>query len=232
MTDICFEKAIQTLYEIQTAESLRLEEQTKNTEISFSEKFEKQMKKLIHRREKPYYVLINTAVKRVAVIILAAVITTVSATIGIAAVYQPFADFIMEIFDDHTLFRPNHNNQTSSVDPLAEWKVYTLSYIPEGFEVENEYEDWSEVYVKYSNSSGEFFAVKQLWYDDSTRIDIDTEGTVVEDISILGVNGIYYENKGEKIICFTYNSVFVILNGNIDKNELVNIAISLNLEEK
>lgn len=232
MTDISFEKAIQTLYSIQTAESLRLEEQTRSTEISFSEKFETQMKKLIHRREKPYYVLINTAAKRVAMIILVAVITFVSTTIGIAKIYQPFADFIMEIFDDHTLFRPNRTDQTSSTDPLAEWKSYTPSYIPEGFEVENEYEDWSEVYVKYSNSSGEFFAIKQLWYDDSTRIDIDTEGTVVEDISILGVNGIYYENKGEKIICFTYNSVFVILNGNIDKNELVNIAISLNLEEK
>ena len=87
MTDICFEKAIQTLYDIQTAESLRLEEQTKNTEISFSEKFENQMKKLINRREKPYYVLINTAAKRVAMIILVAVITVVSTTIGIAAIY-------------------------------------------------------------------------------------------------------------------------------------------------
>ena len=232
MTDICFEKAIQALYDIQTAESLCLEERTKNAEISFSEKFEKQMKKLIHRREKPYYVLINTAVKRVAMIILVAVITVVSTTIGIAAIYQPFADFIMEIFDDHTLFRPSHSNQTSSTDPLAEWKAYTPSYIPKGFEVENKYEDWSEVYVKYSDGSGKFFAIKQLWYDDSTRIDIDTEGTVVETVSILGTDGIYYENKGEKIICFTYNSVFVILNGNIDKNELINIAISLNLEEK
>ena len=230
MTDICFEKAIQTLYDIQTAESLRLEEQTKNTEISFSEKFEKQMNKLVHRREKPYYVLINTAAKRVAVIILAAVITTVSATIGIAAIYQPFADFIMEIFDDHTLFRPNHSTQTSSTDPLAEWKSYTPSYIPEGFEVETETTDWEYRYVMYT-STDTFFWIEQLSQYNG-QVLIDTEGTSIEDIYINGIKGIYYESKGEKTIILLTNNNCITVQGNIDKNELINIANSLNLEEK
>lgn len=230
MTDICFEKAIQTLYDIQTAESLHLEEQTKNTEISFSENFEKQMNKLIHRREKPYYVLINTATKRVAVIILAVIITTVSATIGIAAIYQPFADFIMEIFDDHTLFRPNHSSQISSTDPLTEWKAYTPSYIPEGFEVETETTDWEYRYVMYSETD-RFFWIEQLSQYNG-QVLIDTEGTSIEDIYINGIKGIYYENKGEKTIILLTNNNCITVQGNIDKNELVNIANSLNFEEK
>ena len=230
MTDICFEKAIQTLYDIQTAESLRLEEQTKNTEISFSEKFEKQMKKLIHRREKPYYVLINTAAKRVAMIILVAVITVVSTTIGIAAIYQPFADFIMEVFEDHTLFRPNHNNQTSSADPFAEWKSYTPSYIPKGFDVKTEVTDWEYIHTVYS-SDEQFFWIEQ-YSNYNGNISIDTEGTSIEDIYVSGVKGIYYENKGERRIMFLFRDTTITIHGNIDKNELINIAISLNLEEK
>lgn len=232
MTEICFEKTIQTLYDIQTAESLRLEEQTKNAEISFSEKFENQMKKLINRREKPYYVLINTAVKRVAMIILAAVITVVSTTIGIAAIYQPFADFIMEIFDDHTLFRPNHSNQTSSTDPLAEWKSYIPSYIPEGFEVEMEYKDILDSSIMYTDGKGFFFQINQSYYDGGTQIAIDTENTTIEDVYIGNVKGVYYENKGERTLMVLYKNSHIDIYGNIDKKELINIANSLNLEEK
>ncbi len=231
MTDICFEKAIQSLYDIQTAESLCLEEQTKNTEIFFSEKFEKLMNKLIHRREKPYYVLINTAAKRVAVIILAAVITTVSATIGIAAIYQPFADFIMEIFDDHTLFRPNPDNQTSSVDPLAEWKAYTPSYIPKGFEVTNQSTDDYSSFIRYSNQKGENFRIIQTLAGGAGTY-LDTESAEGEYINIDGIEIFYYENKGENRIFFKKGVTMIFVNGNIDKNELINIAISLNLEEK
>ena len=230
MTDICFEKAIQTLYDIQTAESLRLEEQTKVTEISFSEKFETQIKKLIHRREKQYYVLINTVAKRVAMIILAVIITTVSATIGIAAIYQPFADFIMEIFDDHTLIRPNPDNQTSSVDPLSKWKAYTPSYIPEGFEVKNRMTGFEYDFKRYSSKEGFFFIEQCAVYNG--HISIDTEGVCVEDIYINGIKGIYYENKGEKTIILLTNNNCITVQGNIDKNKLINIANSLNIEEK
>ena len=230
MTDVCFEKAIQTLYEIQTAESLHLEEQTKNTEISFSEKFETQMRKLIHRREKPYYVLINTAAKRVAVIILLIIIAFTSTTIGVAKIYQPFEDFIMEIFDDHTLFRPNHSSQTSSTDPLAEWKVYTPSYIPEGFEVKNRMTGFEYDFKRYSSKEGFFFIEQCAVYNG--HISIDTEGVCVEDIYINGIKGIYYENKGEKTIILLTNNNCITVQGNIDKNELINIANSLNFEEK
>lgn len=230
MTDICFEKAIQTLYDIQTAESLHLEEQTKNAEISFSENFEKQMKKLIHRREKPYYVLINTTAKRVAVIVLLIIIAFTSTTIGVAKIYQPFADFIMEIFDDHTLFRPNHSTQTSSVDPLAEWKAYTPSYIPEGFEVNNRMTGFEYDFKRYLSKEGHFFIEQCAVYNG--HISIDTEGISVEDIYINEIKGIYYENKGENTIILLINNNCITIQGNIDKSELVNIAISLNLEEK
>ncbi len=231
MTDVCFEKAIQTLYEIQTAESLRLEEQTKNTEIFFSEKFEKQMKKLIHRREKPYYVLINTAVKRVAVIILAAVITTVSATIGIAAVYQPFADFIMEIFEDHTLFKQKPYDSASSADPLDEWKEYKLSKTPDGFIVETCVPQPFYSEKKYVNNDGEYFVIIQSLLSNS-QSGFDTEGTEGEFIKVGNIDAFTFENKGEARIYIPYKSNSISIYGNIDKNKLINIANSLNFEEK
>ncbi len=231
MTDICFEKAIQTLYSIQTAESLRLEEQTKVIEISFSEKFEKQMKKLIHRREKPYYVLINTAAKRVAMIILVAVITFVSTTIGIAKIYQPFADFIMEIFEDHTLFKQKPYDSALSADPLAEWKEYKLPITPDGFIVETYVSQPFYSEKKYVNSDGEYVVIIQSLLANS-QSGFDTEGTEGEFIKVGNIDAFTFENKGETRIYIPYKSNSISIYGNIDKNELINIAISLNLEEK
>ncbi len=229
MTDVCFEKAIQTLYEIQTAESLHLEEQTKNTEISFSEKFETQMRKLIHRREKPYYVLINTAVKRVAVIILAAVITFATTTIGIANIYQPFADFIMEVFDDHTLFRPNRNNQSG--DPLAEWKAYTPSYIPEGFEVTNQSTDDYSSFIRYSNEKGKNFRIIQAMAGGAGT-SLDTEGVEGEYINVNGTEIFYYENKDENHLFFKKGVTLIFIHGNISKDELLKIAVSMRVKSE
>lgn len=230
MTEICFEKAVQKLYDMQTAEALRLEEQAQHTEILFSENFKTKMQKLIRRREKPYYVLINTVAKRVAVIILAIIITAVSATIGTAAIYQPFADFIMEIFDDHTLFRPKPDNQASSVDILAEWKEYSPSYIPEGFEINKQSRDDYSSFVNYSNEKGKNFRIIQTLSGGQTSL--DTEGVTGEFINVNETEIFYYENKGECRTFFKKGVTLIFVNGNIDKNEIINIAVSLKFEEK
>ncbi len=229
MTDICFEKAIQSLYDIQTAESLCLEEQTKNTEISFSEKFEKQMNKLIHRREKPYYVLINTAAKRVAVIILLIIIAFTSTTISVAKIYQPFEDFIMEIFDDHTLFRPNRNNQSG--DPLAEWKAYTPSYIPEGFEVTNQSTDDYSSFIRYSNEKGKNFRIIQTMAGGAGT-SLDTEGVEGEYINVNGTEIFYYDNKDENHLFFKKGVTLIFIHGNISKDELLKIAVSMRVKSE
>lgn len=137
----------------------------------------------------------------------------------------------MEVFDDHTLFRPSPNNQTSYVDPLAEWKEYRPSYVPEGFEVATHNSGLRNSYINYTNENGGYFRIIQ-GMANGAHITLDTENTDGEYIDIGEIEMFYYENKGERHIFFKYGVNSIFLHGNIDKNELINIATSLNFEEK
>ena len=68
----------------------------------FSLEFEKQMDKLIKRRRKPYYSMVNTVGKRVAVIILAFFIVSFTTVMSVEALRKPFLKFITNMFSTHS----------------------------------------------------------------------------------------------------------------------------------
>lgn len=70
--------------------------------ISFSEAFEKKMQKLLTLQKKSYFYVINTAAKRVAILILALLVTLTASTFGVKAIGKAVKDFIVETFTAHT----------------------------------------------------------------------------------------------------------------------------------
>lgn len=91
-------KAAFELYNDYYCETLPKEFQT----ISFSEVFEKKMQKLLTLQKKSYFYVINTAAKRVAILILALLVTLTASTFGVKAIGKAVKNFIVETFITHS----------------------------------------------------------------------------------------------------------------------------------
>lgn len=102
-------------------------------DITFSEKFEKRMEKLIRRQRKFYYSFINTAGKRVTMIALAIIIGLSTVTLSVEAIREPVVRFIIEDFEKFTDVTFYEDSETS-----FEFVKAQPTYIPEGFVLEAE----------------------------------------------------------------------------------------------
>ena len=74
-----------------------------NIDITFSEKFNKKMEKLIKSQRKSYYILINTVGKRVAILFVA-IITLFTASMSVKAIREPVINFIIEVYESFTKY--------------------------------------------------------------------------------------------------------------------------------
>lgn len=92
--------------------------------ISFSEAFERKTQKLLNFQKKGYFYAINTVSKRVAILILALLITLTATTFGVKAIGKAVRDFIVETFTAHT---DNVSSETTASDEETVSKVESAS---------------------------------------------------------------------------------------------------------
>ena len=100
----------------------------------FSDKHNKKMTKFIKRREKPYFVLISTAVRRAACIAAAILVVSVSA-LSVKAIRETVFDFIKHIFSDHNVVTTEDGKDVGYPQTIEE--EYYISELPTGFEETN-----------------------------------------------------------------------------------------------
>ena len=99
-------KAAFELYSENFCNTLPSEKELKS--VTFSSDFEEKMQKLLKKQKKPYYYMINTIGKKIAIIILALLITLTATTFSVKALREAVLEFIRELnfttetFDTHT----------------------------------------------------------------------------------------------------------------------------------
>lgn len=198
-----------------------------DTPHEFSPEFEKRMKKLIKRRNKPYFNLINTVGKRaacIAVIILAASFVTI---MSVEAFRNAVADFFIGIVSEKnpSISEILSADKTGTAPQTIE-DFYDITYNLPEYEVLHE-------------SKNEFIYWKIYQYDDimvelkqyvkkqyHTFIDTETEITTVD---INGHEAIYYFNDTTYFHSLIWdNGEYVIyIRANVDKNTFLKIAKSV-----
>lgn len=122
--------------------------------FNFSDRFLQKMDKLIARQKKPYWGLVNTARKRVAVVailILSIVMTVFSSEEIRASMLQWCVDvydtYIYYFFEGETTKEITHE--------------YQLTMVPEGFEVIYDYRDEESITIGYENIEGDYIQFEQ-----------------------------------------------------------------------
>lgn len=197
---------------------------------TFSPEFEDKIQQLINKQKKFYYYWLNTARKRAAAIILAILISLTTVTFSVKAIREPFIQFIVETFEKFSSIifadEPEVNNSNIIVD--AELEKIVPEYIPAGYTIESEIEDFLGVHIKFSNQNDTTIVYSQT-KNDGIIAQADTENTDYEKIIINNCEGVSYTKDGVNNIVFnTENYVFTISSA-IDKTELIKIAESIKI---
>lgn len=151
--------------------------------------------------------------KTVKFILIAAILLSLTIT---AFAVPSSRKFIVEKFSNHSEYTVIDTDDAENVTSLK------LGYIPKGFEKEEEYKS-NGFYVKIYKNFDKSFTVEK--HKLSAYIDFDTEKNNSENIEINGINAVYYKSDNEvKGIIFNNRDYIFVVEGNIGKDELVDIA--------
>ena len=203
------------------------------SEHTFSSGFEMKMTRLIRRRERPYFPLVNTALKRTACITAAVCAALFFSFKGAVYAYEKFSDdlCIIECGGLTTVFSNKALDSPASVTD-----TYSPSYLPEGFTLDHSNLTEKTFYLNYNNGSRELFFMQYtkndfLLSDKSELLSFDR-------IDIGGHSGLIREFEPEDALetwCELYwdNGEYIIaMTSSVGKDELLKAARSVQKDEK
>lgn len=195
-----------------------------NIEYEFSEKFNKNMKKLLKKAEHKDIYRSAKISKRI-IAVAAAIVIILAGLMSVSAIREPVVEYIIEMFDNSMDF-----NFAGDTSKIIEYE-YGFSKIPEGFNLANKTSDEGVIYSEYENSeTGEIIILDQSITDGSWR-SVDTEhGTITTEIIDNTEVYIYENENGDYIhanwIKETY-SFLLVYYGNIEKDEFITLIKSI-----
>ena len=184
----------------------------KETDHKFTQKFERKMSALVRRQKKPYYFLISTPKRRAAVIaILVAILMLTACSI------PPVRDFVIKVYKEYStlIF-----NDSKSSEEAGEFEKAYIE-IPDGYTVKL----YSEMpyFIEMQNGST-IISFEQSPFLNG-QLNIDTEGTTHEEITVNGFDAIYFYNKGFHSVTWSDKRYIYFLSATgLSKDELLQMA--------
>lgn len=193
-------------------------------EWDFSEKFEKSMNKLIKKNN---HIQLSTRrnIRKGLLAAIVAIIVTFTGLISVSATQTPFIEFVKKIF-------PQFNEITlseESTPPVNKIETeYTLTNLPDGFEMTEYQKDNLGVLMTWINNNGDEITFSQNIVD--TNFTIDNEHNYKEQ-NIIGYKSYYIEDEAGALLRWTDGYYWFTLS--VPKN-LHNEIITLaeNISEK
>lgn len=187
----------------------------------FSREFERKMSKLIRLRKKPFYMIINTAGKRAACLIIGILVIAMTTIMSVEALRTAFFNFFIEFFDDYATV---HSVETENTPENIE-DIYDITYDLSDYTIA--LQDYNNLYrhLIYNNKeySIDFFqSVKKSGYS------INSEKTFISYVTINEYQALYYtDNHNYNYIMWDNGYYLITIGSNISKDELIKIAESV-----
>lgn len=212
--------------------------------ISFSENFEKKMRKLIKSQKTIYWRFINSSAKKVAVIFLVCTVFLTSA-MSVRAIREPVVEFFKEVYDtfvsyffegdtiDELPYENSHESLNASSTEISD-EVSSESnlslQIPEGFTQIDVLEDENMISEVYSNDNGDIIEFVKMITSD-TRLTFDTEHMESKTIFISNTKVDIYQGDGIMHAVWIEKSTLMLItcSGDIELSDLENmVSYSIN----
>ena len=196
-----------------------------NVEHEFSQKFEKKIEKLIKRRRKPYFRMINTVGKRAACIALAVFIATATTVMSVDALRNAVFKFFSNLSGTNSTVKVIEDED--SVHPETIEEIYEVTYDLSDYEIDFEdNNDWfrHKVYIK-NDKTIVFYQYTLAMFDG---ININTEEAVIKETDINGFMATYFlDNQGNYNIMWDNGRYIFTILANLDRKQVFELAKSV-----
>ena len=212
------------LTEYMCAEGEALMIENEDIECEFSDEFLQKMDKLINRRRKPYFRMINSVSKRVACIALAVFIATATTVMSVDALRNAVFNFFLNVFSDHSDIRAADDDQHP--DTIEE--IYDITY-----DLSEYYVDFKSDYdhghiLKYKNKDTKSIIRLEQYTNSSLNLAINTEDAEITHIDMNGYDTIYYcDNHNYHVLIWDNGRYTLMISSNLTKEETLKIAKSV-----
>jgi len=219
MYDDNFRKA---LFDALTPEYKQILDDASDTH-EFSVEFEKKMQKLIKRRNKPYYKIINTVGKRVACIIVIVLLASSVTVLSVDALRNAVADFFVNIYEKFSTVQSVNEDKTA---PTTIEDIYAITYDLSDYDVIYEEKDNYSYNITYIKDDVviDFLQYTKDMYDQN----VNTEDAEISTISITSKEAIIFlDNQSYHHLIWDNGDYILNIRSNIDEDALICIAESV-----
>ncbi len=193
----------------------------KEIDYQFSNGFQKKMEKLIRNHERSLWLYMHKTSRRVAVFILA-ILLSFTASLSIKAVREDVFDFFYKVFTDHTILDYSGN------DILTE---YFLLPLPEGYTEMKEFTSINEGGADFIWINNQQLQIKFSQTKSSGISTFDSQGAEVTEIEVNGINVLYCNNQSDIFCYWTEKGVYFRLVYSNSLGEEYIHKVAGNLEE-
>lgn len=193
----------------------------------FSVNFEKKMSKLIRQRRKPYYKMVNTFGKRAACLSIGVVLAFSVTITNAEAIQNVFGNFFINTFEKFSIIQSAKIDKT----PQVIEDDYIITYDLSIYTSDLWFSDANCRSTEYINN--EKYIIFEQYTKNAFDIHLNTEDADIEELKIDNFDAVYYmDNHNYNNLIWDNGEYVFFLHSNISKNELINIAKSVQKVEK
>lgn len=209
---------------------------TSYPEYELSKEFQQKMNKLIRQQKKVYYPVIKTTGRRIAAAIIAAVMMGSVTAVAYEPAREAIKEFFMKHFGTHDVVETNYVIENIDVNSSYYQKIrieeeYEIA-VPDGFELEEYYNDDCSINCRYSN--GEDYIRFEQYPAGTYSANYDNEHHIHYNYTDdEGQEYLVYESTKSTNLTFIWNDgqyVFEI-SSNLDKEDIVDLCKSTKIKE-
>jgi len=189
----------------------------------FSSDFERKMQKLIKRRKKPYYKIINTLGKRVACIAVIVLVASSVTVLSVDALRNAVADFFVSIYEKFSTVQSVDEDKPA---PTTIEDIYAITYNLDGYKVVFENNNEFSRDITYVNS--DIIIEFSQYTKDMYNKNVNTEDAEISTTEINGTEAIIFlDNQNYYHIIINSDDYVFDFGSNIGKDALIDIAESV-----
>jgi len=193
----------------------------------FSPGFEKNINKLIRRRKKPYYRLINSFGKRAACFACVILGLSVFCVLKADAIRNAFNDFMVFC---QSMFSDDHPEDPDPAPTTIEEKYHVTYPFDPGFVVDYQYESDTSCSIVYRK--GETIVFFDQYTKETFHVDEDTEAAERIPYSVNGKEATFFlDHLGRYHLIWDDGGYILSLMANLDEETFFDIANSVKKAE-
>lgn len=223
-----FEMSLTEVLSMRYGEYIRdVNARAEETEHVFSENFERKMKKLIKRHKNPWYMIVSTPAKKIAAVIILAIILSFSTAMTIRASREAIIKFFVEMYETFSVvffgevdpdtgeprFASEDNDNSGVITD-----IYEITYVPEGYELVERVIREKEVLCIFRHK--EFMTIQFSYFITADQINavLDTERSEICQFDMDGQHYKYVNgNNFVQVVWSEDNYFFSIVSNNLDE---------------